>query len=402
MSCRQGRDGGGLSGFTMFGILYMGGFIGLHGALMAGLVREWLWERKAGRGTAGPRGEPLPKVSVIVPIHNENLRMEGLLKSLEAQEYPALEIVFVDDRSSDEGPRKLEAFARRLAERGRGTCRIITLKENPGPNCKQYALGKGIEAASGELLLFTDADCEAPPRWIFTMTGYLEDERVGAVIGPVFRRAGGRDFFRFYQCMDHAMRYLYLTGTAGLGAAGGGFGNNLIFRRKSLDETGGYDAVPFSPTEDAALVARIRSRYQVHAALNAGAHVFTGMERSWRALLNQTLRWNNGGLFSPDIMTRLSFSYLMISISASIIVIPFLPFFPSLWPLPAGMILCTVMTTAALLCLFRLSLPRGGFLTLLWYVIQIVFTPLWMTFLTLLGFFGVKTNWKGSKVTRWT
>jgi cellulose synthase/poly-beta-1,6-N-acetylglucosamine synthase-like glycosyltransferase len=328
--------------------------------------------------------------------------MEGLLESLGAQDYPAAEIILVDDRSSDEGPQKIAAFARRMAGQSGNECRIITLKENPGPNHKQYALGRGIEAASGDFLLLTDADCEVPPRWIAAMAAYLEDERVGAVIGPVFKNTGGKGFFWFYQCMDHAVRYLYLAGASGLGAAGGGFGNNLILRRKSLDAIGGYDSVPFSPTEDAALVARIRSHspYQVHSALGAGTHVFTGAERSWGALLNQTLRWNNGGLFSPDPMTRLSFNYLMISISLGTIAIPLVPFFPGLWPLPCGVVLSMVMNTAAMLSLFRPSLPRGGLLTVLRYIIQLVFTPIWMTLLTLLGFFGVKMNWKGSEIIR--
>jgi cellulose synthase/poly-beta-1,6-N-acetylglucosamine synthase-like glycosyltransferase len=369
---------------------------------MAGLAREWFRERRAGKGAAGLRGEPLPKVSVIVPVHNESLRMTGLLESLAAQEYPDAEFIFVDDRSADTGPQQLEAFARRVEKQGGRTCRIITLQENPGPNYKQYALGRGVEAASGEYLLFTDADCEAPPRWIFTMTAYLEDGQVGAVIGPVFRKPDGTGFFQFYQCLDHAVRYLYLAGASGLGAAGGGFGNNLILRRKSLEAVGGYDSVPFSPTEDAALVARIRSHspYQVHAALDDGSQVFTGHEKTWVALLNQTLRWNNGGLFSPDPMTRLSFNYLMISISMGVIAVPFLPLFPGLWPLPSGVLLSILMTTAALLRLFRSSLPKGGLLTVLRYIIQLFFTPLWMTLLTLLGFLGIRMKWKDREIRR--
>jgi cellulose synthase/poly-beta-1,6-N-acetylglucosamine synthase-like glycosyltransferase len=381
----------------MFGIVYFAGFAALHCVLMAGLIREWRRDRKAGKGP----GKGPPEVSVIVPLRNESLRMAGLLRSLEAQDYPAAEFILVDDRSSDEGPQKLAAFARRMAEQGR-VCRIITLQENPGPNYKQYALGRGIEAAAGDLLLFTDGDCEMPPRWISAMAARLEDPLTGAVIGPVFRKAEGKGFFRFYQCVDHAVRCLYLAGASGLGAAGGGFGNNLILRRKSLDDIGGYGSVPFSPTEDAALVARIRSHspWQVHAALSADTRVLTGMEQSWKALLNQTLRWNNGGLFSPDLTARLGFGGLMAAISAGMIAVPLLPLFPGLWPLPGGVLLSMMMNTAAMLCLFRSSLPRGGFPTALRYVFQLAFTPLWMTLLTLLGFLRVKINWKGSEVMR--
>jgi cellulose synthase/poly-beta-1,6-N-acetylglucosamine synthase-like glycosyltransferase len=395
-----------LSGFGIFGIVFFAAFIGLHCALMGGMVLEWRRDRRADVSMRGGGGfvpvdlQSGPKVSVIIPVRNESLRMNGLLESLAVQEYPAGEIIFVDDRSTDGGPQKLEAFVRRMAGRNGGAYRIITLTENPGPNHKQYALGKGIEAAGGDLLLLTDADCEVPPRWIAAMVRQLEDERVGAVIGPVFKKTGGKGFFWFYQCLDHAIRYMYLVGSSGLGAAGGGFGNNLIFRRKSLDAVGGYGSVPFSPTEDAALVARIRSHspYRVHAAVGAETRVFTVPERTWGDLLHQTLRWNNGGLFSPDPVARLSFSCLMISISSGVLAVPLLPFFPGLWPLPCAVILSMLMNTIALRRLFGSSLPAWGVLTALYYLFQLVFTPAWMTLLTILGFFGVKVKWKGSPV----
>jgi cellulose synthase/poly-beta-1,6-N-acetylglucosamine synthase-like glycosyltransferase len=399
-----------LSGFTIFRVLFFALYIGLHCALMGGLALEWRRDRKTGGGPAPKKSpgagsgsapelqpENPPKVSVIIPVRNEALRMDGLLRSLAVQDYPAAEFIFVDDRSSDESPEKLKTFAGDMGAR----CRIITLGENPGPNHKQYALGRGMAAASGELFLLTDADCEVSPQWISAMVRRMGDERTGAVIGPVFKKTGGKRFFFFYQSMDHAVRYLYLAGASGLGAAGGGFGNNLILRRKSLDLIGGYDSVPFSPTEDAALVSRIRSHstYRVRSAIGADTHVFTGPEKTWGSFLSQTLRWNNGGLFSPDLMTRINFNYLMISISLGTLAIPLLPFCPGLWPLAFAIVLSMFMNTTAMLCLFRPSLPKGGALTVLRYVFQCVFTPLWMTLLTLFGFFRVKINWKGSPIS---
>jgi cellulose synthase/poly-beta-1,6-N-acetylglucosamine synthase-like glycosyltransferase len=372
-----------LDALTLAGIVFFVLFVGLHCALMGGLVREWRWERE--QPAAQIRGRP--GVSVIVPVHNESRRMGRLLKSLALQDYPNREYIFVDDRSDDEGPEMLAAFARY-----RGDCRIITLSENPGPNHKQFALGKGIKAAGGELFLFTDADCEVPPCWISAMVGLMADEKAGAVIAPVFKRNEKKGWFGFYQCIDHAIRYLYLTGSTGLGAAGGGFGNNLMVRRKSLECIGGYDSLPVSPTEDAALISRIRSHseYRIHAASGAAVHVFTYAEETCRAFLNQTLRWNNGGLFSPDLLTRINFNYLMIAISAGILAIFPLPFCPFLWPLPLSVITAMIMNTLAMILLFRSSLPEGG----LFYIIQLVLTPAWMTLLTILGFCGVKTRWK--------
>jgi cellulose synthase/poly-beta-1,6-N-acetylglucosamine synthase-like glycosyltransferase len=191
---------------------------------------------------------------------------------------------------------------------------------------------------------------------------------------------------------------MYLAGSTGLGAAGGGFGNNLILSRAALDAIGGYGAVPPSPTEDAALISRIRARsdYRVRALCGGDAPVLTRGEGSWRSLVGQTLRWNNGGLFSPDPATRFNFGFLMITISMGILAIPLLPLIPSLWPLPAAVLLSMTMDTAATLGLFGSSLPRKGAA----YVLQTVFTPVYFTFLTILGFCGIEAKWKGEKVER--
>jgi cellulose synthase/poly-beta-1,6-N-acetylglucosamine synthase-like glycosyltransferase len=227
----------------------------------------------------------------------------------------------------------------------------------------------------------------------------MADEQVGAIIGPVFKIPGteGQEFFRVYQCFDHAIRYMYLAGSTGIGAAGGGFGNNLILRRAALDAIGGYDAIPPSPTEDAALISQIRAdtSYRIRSACGADVHVMTRGENSWGALLNQTLRWNNGGLFSPELSTRLNFGFLMITISMGILALPLTPFIPSLWPLPAAVFIVMAMNTLAILILFRAALPKPG----PGYIIHAIFTPMYFTLLTIMGFCGISFEWKGSRIS---
>jgi cellulose synthase/poly-beta-1,6-N-acetylglucosamine synthase-like glycosyltransferase len=199
------------------------------------------------------------------------------------------------------------------------------------------------------------------------------------------------------------VRFVYLAGAAGLGAAGGGFGNNLILRRAALDAAGGYDAVPPSPTEDAALISQIRAltHYSVRAVCGRETHVRTGCELSWRALINQTLRWNNGGLFSPEIVTRINYTILMLLIATDALVILFLPFFPKLWPMPVAQLIVMLENTAGALFIAKggkdtsqpLSLPPA-----LW-VRELLFMPFYMTLMTIMGFCGIKTTWKGSDVS---
>ena len=374
-----------------FSIVYYSVFVGLHLALMLGIFLEWRREKK----TLNNADTALPLVSVIIPVHNESKRIKTLLKSIEAQVYPKAEYIFIDDRSEDDSAQLIEAF---IQGSGQGKTRLITLKENPGPNFKQYALTKGIESASGEFYLFTDADCEVPPLWIRGMIKRMSNEENGVMIGPVLKRLGGKRFLHLYECYEHGVRYVYLAGAVGLGAAGGGFGNNLILRRSCLDEIGGYDKVPPSPTEDAALVSLIRSstRYKVRAALGPDVHVITQGEDCWRALIKQTLRWNNGGIFSPDLTTRLNYNFLMITITMGVLAFPLLPFFPAIWLLPLGPVTVMIFNTIANFAFFGVSLPGKRFS--FGYVLTLLFMPVYMALMTIMGFLGIKPEWKGKKV----
>ena len=364
---------------------------------MFGIFLEWLKDRKAAASCAKAENAPeQKKVSVIIPIHNESARIEGLLRTLLVQSYRA-QVIFIDDRSTDESPALLAQFAKDAAQRGID-CKIITLSENPGPNRKQYALSKGIAEADGDYFLFTDGDCELPPDWIRAMASRMTDEKIGAVIGPVFKKKQGEGFFSVYQRYDHAVRYNYLAGAIGLGAAGGGFGNNLIVSRKALEKIGGYGAVPPSPTEDAALISQIRSvgGFSVRAVAHCDAAVETESEKTWRSFFNQTLRWNNGGLFSPEALTRFNYNLLMLVISTGILAIPFLPFFPGLWPMPAGVFIVMIENTIAAFGLFRKKLPQGGLFIKLKLFLSLLFTPVYFTLMTLMGYAHIKTTWKNN------
>jgi cellulose synthase/poly-beta-1,6-N-acetylglucosamine synthase-like glycosyltransferase len=394
-------------------------YVALQSALLAGLFLERLREKNGLKARAfPPAGGSPPGVSVVVPVHNEEARLPALLADLAAQDYGSLEIVLVDDRSADGTAALLSAFAA-----GRDNVRIIRLEENPGPNHKQYALEKGLAAAAGDLFLFTDADCRIGPAWARAMAARMGDPRVGAVIGPVFKfwpgGAGERPaaFLYSYQCYDLVVRFVYLAGAVGLGAAGGGFGNNLILRRAALEAAGGYAAVPPSPTEDAALISLIRSStgYRVRAVCGAETHVATKPETAWKTLVNQTLRWNNGGLFSPEIVTRINYTVLMLTITACVLALFLLPLFPKLWPMPLAQLIVMLENT-----LGAVFIARGGLrnapgaqgagpkrteaesvkarssLPPVFWIRELLFMPFYMTLMTVLGFLGIKTTWKDS------
>ncbi|MCL2277586.1 MAG: glycosyltransferase [Treponema sp.] len=367
----------------------------LHIALMIGIVLECKRDKKTFKADGA-------KVSVIIPIHNESQRMQGLMRTLINQTYKA-QIIFIDDRSSDESPAILARFAKDAKERGID-CKIITLSENPGPNFKQFALSRGIIESDGDYFLFTDGDCEVPPEWISVMVSRIQNAKTGAALGPVFKKKENDKFFSLFQSYDHILRYNYLTGSTGLGAAGGGFGNNLIVSKKALTAIGGYDAIPPSPTEDASLISRIRSasssgvKFQIRTITSHGAAVETIAEKKWPSFLNQSLRWHNGGLFSPEIFTRLNYNLLALIISTGILAVLFLPFFPWLWPLPAGVLINMIINTIAAFSLYKKEFPRDDFKRQLNYILCLLFMPVYFTLMTIMSYAKIKTTWKNAEL----
>ena len=262
---------------------------------------------------------------------------------------------------------------------------------------KQKALERGIDLATGKYLLFTDADCTMAPDWVATMAALLGDDRTALAIGPVYKRVEGPGFFKLFQAFDHAMRYMYLTGGAGLGLPCGGFGNNLIIRRTALEAIGGYAAVPYSLTEDAALVSCIRSHKEFHirAGMSASSQVLTMPVSGWRELITQGLRWNNGGLFAPDPETRLVFGALAFSIAAGVLALPLTPVVPGLWLLPFAVLAAMLMNTIATVNM------AGTMLSASWprLTLQLLYMPVHFTVLTLLGLLGLKVSWKGERLS---
>ena len=117
-----------------------------------------------------PLAGPAPLVSMVVAARNEERNVEAAARSLLAQTYPALEILAVDDRSTDRTGAILEALAARESR-----LTVVHVRELPsGWLGKNHALSFGAAAARGEWLLFADADVIMAPDAISRAIGYAE------------------------------------------------------------------------------------------------------------------------------------------------------------------------------------------------------------------------------------
>ncbi len=111
-----------------------------------------------------------PLVSVIVPAYNVETHIACSLESVIAQDYPNIEIIVVNDASSD----ATEEVARRILEGCRRPFTIITHKENRGVSASRNT---GMDAVKGEFIWFIDADDMAEHNLVSTLYLLIEEHR---------------------------------------------------------------------------------------------------------------------------------------------------------------------------------------------------------------------------------
>ena len=119
--------------------------------------------------------EKAPSITVIIPVYNGMSTLPKCLESLERQDYPRpLEVIVVDDGSSDGSGDYAESKG----------CKVIR-QRNQGPG---VARNKGADIASGELLVFTDADCVLDSDFVTELVMPVMEEGVAGSQGMFYSR----------------------------------------------------------------------------------------------------------------------------------------------------------------------------------------------------------------------
>jgi hypothetical protein len=216
--------------------------------------------------------EPAPLVSVVVPARNEALHIAECTRSVLASAYPALELIVVDDHSTD----GTGALARAAAE---GDARLSVLTPPPLPVGwlgKQWACHHGAQGARGRYLLFTDADVRLAPdlQARLVNTCIAEDAALVSVAG--FQET--RTFWeRVVQPFVFAILAQWYGGPGAVNRARAPHrkianGQCLFFRREAYDRFGGHETVRGKAAEDLAFA-------QEMTAAGARVHLTMGQRQ---------------------------------------------------------------------------------------------------------------------------
>lgn len=151
--------------------------------LLAGLFIDFALGQRQVRFLKDSRpAQTGPPLSIIAAARDEARGIEAAVVSLLRLDYPALEIVIVNDRSTDETGAILKRLSADVsADAGSGLSRTLTIvdiTELPdGWLGKNYALQVGAEASTGDLILFTDADIVFEPSALRRAVTLMEDQK---------------------------------------------------------------------------------------------------------------------------------------------------------------------------------------------------------------------------------
>ena len=226
------------------------------------------------------RDADLPAVSILVPAFNESVGIERAVRSLAASDYPELEIIVVDDGSTD------------------GTADLVERLDLPGVQIlrqanagKPAALNRALAAARHDIVVTVDADTVFEPDTVRCLVVPFEQTDVGAVAGNT-KVGNRRGMLGRWQHIEYVLgfnldRRLYdeLRCMPTVPGAIGGF------RREALIDAGGFSGATLAEDTDITIAV---GRAGWHVVYVEDARAWTEAPPSLSALWRQRYRWSFG------------------------------------------------------------------------------------------------------------
>ncbi|HXZ42078.1 MAG TPA: glycosyltransferase [Terriglobales bacterium] len=241
--------------------------------------------------------DPKPRVSIIVPARNEEQHIEQTLVRLLALDYENYEVIAVNDRSTDRTGAAMDRVV--SASKADGRLRVIHVDSlPPGWMGKPHAMWTGANGASGDWLLFTDADVLFKPDVVSRAVNYAESQRADHVVlfpRLIMHTPGERMMVAFFQT-------LFVFGHRPWKVADPesrdhmGVGAFNLIRRRVYDAIGTYQALCFEVLDDMKLGKLVKNAG--YAQRNVFGHDLI------------SLRWVKGAMGMVENLTKNFFAIM--------------------------------------------------------------------------------------------
>src|SRR5580704_9778963 len=187
-----------------------------------------------------------PRVSVVVASYQAERTLKACLDSLERLNYPDYEVILVDDGSTDSTPQIAAAHPQ---------IRCLRHPQNLGLS---VARNTGIEAATGEIIAFTEADCRADEDWLYHLVGDLLDSEFAGIGGPNLLPPDDSSVAAAVLVSPGGPAHVMLTDREAEHIPG----CNMAFYKWALDGIGGFDPIFTKAGDDVDICWRLQQAGQ--------------------------------------------------------------------------------------------------------------------------------------------
>ena len=227
-----------------------------------------------------------PGVSMVIAVKNGSKALLKHLDRLCKQDYPAFEMILVNDHSDPEERTILENGVK-----GNGRIRLIHSEKAPG---KKQALSLGVQEAKHDLILCTDADCyPAGPRWMQQMAAKTNGKEMVLGYSPYLKATGFLNRIIRFETIMTGVQYL---SWALVGKPYMGVGRNILYPRSLFLQEDPYNNQQHIPYGDDDLwVQKAAEKTSVKVCFEKEAHVYSTPATSWVAWLHQKHRHLSAG-----------------------------------------------------------------------------------------------------------
>ena len=236
---------------------------------------------------------PLPSVSIVIPVRNEELHIEQLIKDILAQDYPAhlIEIIIVDDHSEDKTPEIVRRFQN-------DNIHLISLDQylkDQGVSTayKKKAIEAGVQSAKGQLIMTTDGDCHVSKQWINSMVNIWHSSGAKLLTGAVVMTETDT-FFKKFQSLDFLGMMGITAAMLNLKIYNMANGANLLYEKSAFESVNGFSGIHhLASGDDMLLMYKIAQKYDgaVAYAKHPDAVVYTKTMSTLKDFLQQRFRW---------------------------------------------------------------------------------------------------------------
>src|SRR5688572_12085088 len=353
------------------------------------IVYYWLSWKSIPGFVFSPR-KPQTMISIVIAARNEEGNIAHLLGSLEQQTYPKelFEVIVVDDHSTDTTAQVVRQFP---------GVKLVSLIDDYINSYKKKAIETGIGAATGSLIVTTDADCSCKPGWLDTIAAFYEEKKPVLIVAPVVIDCNN-SVLKIFQALD----FMVLQGITAAAVFKKKLsmcnGANLAYEKEVFNAVNGFDGIDqIASGDDMLLMHKIWKKYPdgVHYLHSRDVIIASQPMLTWKDFFNQRIRWASKTRFYSDkrIIAVLLLAYLFNSWFLVLGIAGFFNYQYWLY-LAVGLIVKTAIEFPFFrsLCMF---FDKTWAMKMFFF-----FQPLHILYTIVAGLFGQfgKYSWKGRKV----